>query len=311
MEQDQRKRIIKVLQHIEQNLDQKLSLKELAKISSYSDFHFHRLFNEMMGETPADYVKRIRMEKAAHSLIYEPHTPITEVAMNCGFSSLSYFTSAFSEYYHHSPKAWREGAYLEIFPRPYLHSKKSKVDSRKSEELDMNKAYTEFQWLDLARIKTVMLEERHMVFTKRFGTYSQDINNSWESIFRWANARDFLTDQTSFIGIPQNNPYLTPPEKCRYDCCVSMPAELVNEDIADVTFFKGGKYVIYEFEHPVEYKERSLLIECYSELYSFWLPRSGYRYLGNPIELVKIETRQDTMDLECLITAIALEIEPK
>ncbi|WP_051404983.1 hypothetical protein [Bacillus cihuensis] len=68
---------------------------------------------------------------------------------------------------------------------------------------------------------------------------------------------------------------------------------------------------MYEFEEPVSYRERSKLIECYSELYSYWLPKSGYKYLGNPIELVAIEEVGGTLTLTCEISAIALAIEPK
>lgn len=129
IDQEQRARINKVLEYIEANLDQILSLDTMAKVSKYSSFHFHRLFTDMMGETPADFVKRQRLEKAAHDLIYEPALSVTEIGMRCGFSSLSYFTTAFTERYGHSPRAWKEGAYLEKFPRRYLDSKKSKQKS--------------------------------------------------------------------------------------------------------------------------------------------------------------------------------------
>jgi AraC family transcriptional regulator len=68
---------------------------------------------------------------------------------------------------------------------------------------------------------------------------------------------------------------------------------------------------MYEFEEPVSYSERGRLIECYSELYSFWLPRSGYKYLGNPVELIQIKPVENSLDLECKIKAICLAIEPK
>ncbi|MDF2962155.1 MAG: AraC family transcriptional regulator [Paenibacillus sp.] len=103
----------------------------------------------------------------------------------------------------------------------------------------------------------------------------------------------------------------TPVDKCRYDCCISVPADLDADHGMDTAVFKGGKHVLYPFEETIEFDRRDLLIECYSELYSFWLPRSGYRYLGNPLELVSISSKPGTLDLDCRITAIALAIEPK
>lgn len=67
-EQEQRQQIQKVLNYIEQNLNLKLSLELLAKLSTYSPFHFHCVFTGIVGETPADYVKRLRLEMAAHFL---------------------------------------------------------------------------------------------------------------------------------------------------------------------------------------------------------------------------------------------------
>ncbi|MGG3572498.1 GyrI-like domain-containing protein [Bacillus gobiensis] len=101
------------------------------------------------------------------------------------------------------------------------------------------------------------------------------MNGTWEKIYRWADARDLITAETKLIGMPRNNPYITPFEKCRYDCCLSVPSGTSLESNAETAIFRGGKHVIYEFEESIEYSQRNLLIECYSELYSFWLPRSG------------------------------------
>ncbi|WP_245645043.1 hypothetical protein [Peribacillus loiseleuriae] len=69
--------------------------------------------------------------------------------------------------------------------------------------------------------------------------------------------------------------------------------------------------MVYEFGEPVSYRERNKLIECYSELYSFGLSKSGYKYLSNTIEIVLIEEVRDRLTLTCKISAIALAIEPK
>lgn len=311
LEQEQRGRINKVLKYIETNLDQTLSLSNLAKMSTYSPSHFHRMFAELIGETPADYVKRLRLEKAAHDLIYEPQLSVTEVSLQCGFSSLSYFTASFTEQYQHSPKAWREGAYREKFPRPYLHSKKSKQQSKNKQESERVTEYTRFQWVDLSKVRTVELPETAVVFAHRMGDYSQGLEAVCEQVYRWAEARDLLTEDTRMLGIPHNNPYLTHPDKCRYDCCIPVPGGTVASGSMEAAVIPGGKFAVYEFEEPVEFGHRQLLIDCYSELYSFWLPRSGYRYTGNPVEFVQMRRAEGSMDMECRITAISLPIEPK
>jgi AraC family transcriptional regulator len=311
-ENEQEKLINRVLDYIEKNLNESLSLERLAAVSTYSAYHFQRTFKGVVGETPAGYVKRLRLENAAHFLIYDPHMPVTEIAIMCGFSSLSYFTYSFNDYFNTSPKKWREGAYLERFPREYYDSKKSKLVSKNQQEDYAARDYNEFKWLDLDQVRIMEFPVCATVKKQRFGPYHEGIPDVWEELFHWSNSRGLIKADTLMFGVPTSNPYITPPEKSRYECRV----EVTEEDLANVyndlvTLFKGGKHVVYEFDEYVDYSERGKLIECYSELYSFWLPRSGYKYLGNPVELVHFEKEEKSLDLTCKIKAIALAVEPK
>ena len=55
------KRMHRVLEHIDQHLDEPLNLEMLAEIAHFSSFHFHRLFSAWMGETLGDYLRRRRL----------------------------------------------------------------------------------------------------------------------------------------------------------------------------------------------------------------------------------------------------------
>ncbi|NQD65631.1 AraC family transcriptional regulator [Bacillus haikouensis] len=301
----------KVVEYIHEHTNDNLSLEQLAKVSTYSPFHFQRMFKGIIGETPAGYVKRIRLENAAHLLIYESNLTITQIALHCGFSSLSYFTYSFQTYFHTSPKKWRDGGYLERFPREYLNSKKSKQVSTKTKESSLRSDYNGFQWLDLSKVKIVHFPDCSTINRFHIGSYVEGVTETWADLFRWADARNMTEASPLIFGEPKSNPYITTPEKSRYGCRIAVPGNWKGLDEEETLYsFKGGKHVVYEFEEPVDYEERIRLIECYSELYSYWLPKSGYRYLGNPIELVKLVKAEGTFDLRCTIKAIALAIEP-
>ena len=62
-------RINCVIDFIEDNLDQNLSLAQIARVATFSRFHFHRIFGAIMGETLYHYISRLRLEKAASQLI--------------------------------------------------------------------------------------------------------------------------------------------------------------------------------------------------------------------------------------------------
>ncbi|MEH7125988.1 AraC family transcriptional regulator [Bacillus sp. JJ1773] len=309
---EQQKQINRVLEYIDEHLNESLPLEKLAKASTYSVYHFQRTFKAITGETPAGYIKRLRLENAAHFLIYEQQIPITQIAFMCGFSSLSYFTYSFNEYFKTSPKKWREGAYMERFPREYQDSKKSKLFSNNMKDKNQSNTYNEFKWLDLTKVKIIEMPVCATVNRQSVGPYTRGIPGVWEDLYHWSKSRDLLKHNTFLFGVPRNNPYITPPEKSRYDCRIAIYEEDLSKVDDGLTYlFKGGKHVVYEFDEPVMYSERSKLIECYSELYSFWLPKSGYRYLGNPIELVELEPIEGSLSIECKIKAICLAIEPK
>lgn len=58
------KRMLKVLVYIDEHLDDELTMEALAKVASYSPFHFHRIFQAVTGETVHRYVKRLRLQAA-------------------------------------------------------------------------------------------------------------------------------------------------------------------------------------------------------------------------------------------------------
>ncbi len=307
---DQLRQINRVVHYIDHHLNEDLSLNRLASVSTYSPYHFQRLFKGNIGETPAGYVKRLRLEQAAHMLIYEPQLPVTEIALRCGFSTPSYFTYSFNAYFQISPKSWREGAYLERFPREYLNSKKSKPFSTKVKEFHHEESYNKFKWLDLSKVKTVYFPECQTVNRYHRGSYIEGIPETWQDLYRFGNARNLIEESPLIFGVPKSNPYITPPEKNRYECRIAVNHGNCIEEGEDLMHFRGGRHVVYEFDEPVHYRERGKLIECYSELYSYWLPQSGYRYLGNPVELIGFEVVPGTLEIGCSIKGIALAIEP-
>jgi AraC family transcriptional regulator len=62
------KRIDRVIDYLGEHLDTPVKLEELAKVACFSEFHFHRVFRAMTGETLNDFTNRLRLEKAARLL---------------------------------------------------------------------------------------------------------------------------------------------------------------------------------------------------------------------------------------------------
>ncbi len=97
----------KVLAYIDNNLKDDLSLNTLARVSGYSEYHFHRIFHALTGKTLHEYVCDRRIVAAAARLLYEPGS-VTRIAYDCGFSSSSSFGRCFKKQLGCSPSQYRQ-----------------------------------------------------------------------------------------------------------------------------------------------------------------------------------------------------------
>jgi AraC family transcriptional regulator len=98
--------MLRVLVHIQQNLDETLSLGDLARVAHFSPHYFHRIFHGMVGETIAEHVRRLRLERAAQRLRHAD-LPVTRVAFEAGYETHEAFTRAFHARFGASPSEFR------------------------------------------------------------------------------------------------------------------------------------------------------------------------------------------------------------
>jgi AraC family transcriptional regulator len=99
-------RIQKVIDTIESNLKDEISLKALASVACYSEFHFHRLFQMLNGEPVMEYIRKRRLTCAAEELV-QSKRKIIEIAFDYQFNTHESFTRAFKRYYGVNPGEYR------------------------------------------------------------------------------------------------------------------------------------------------------------------------------------------------------------
>ena len=112
-------RINLAIDYVVSHLDEPLRLSKVARTAMFSPFHFHRVFQAMVGETLADFVKRLRLEKALSLMTYSRRRSLTEIALACGFSSSSDFSRSFKQRFGAAPSAfdvdeWRRAHRIRI-----------------------------------------------------------------------------------------------------------------------------------------------------------------------------------------------------
>ncbi|NMM64427.1 AraC family transcriptional regulator [Clostridium sp. P21] len=99
-------RIKKMLSYIEENYNQKITLEDMAKNANLSRAECSRFFKRMTGQTPFEYLISYRINKSA-LLLRNSDMPITEIAEEVGFGSVSYYIEKFRKQTNCTPTEFR------------------------------------------------------------------------------------------------------------------------------------------------------------------------------------------------------------
>ncbi|MFD0960821.1 helix-turn-helix domain-containing protein [Paenibacillus chungangensis] len=99
--------IHKALQYIESHLGEELRLEHIAAAAGFSMYHFHRLFQEQIGMTTADYIRSRRLALGAAMLMHTDEE-VLHIALQCRFQSQEAFTRAFKKLYQLPPGRYRK-----------------------------------------------------------------------------------------------------------------------------------------------------------------------------------------------------------
>ena len=99
------KRILPVLEYIDENYEENLTLTQLSRILNLNEQYFCRLFKKATGGTTTDYLNFVRVSKAEAML--KDGANVSSAAYKVGFSSMSYFNRVFKKYKLCSPQAYK------------------------------------------------------------------------------------------------------------------------------------------------------------------------------------------------------------
>ncbi len=277
------KRINQVVDYVEANIDKDIKLQDLAEIACFSQYHFHRIFNMLMKETPKDFLRRIRVERAA-LMLKSTEQSMGDIAFYCGFSSQATFSRAFKDRFRVSPSEWKKGERQRLLS--ISNSKECKTESKNEQTLKNSKLYFEYvnKFLSNYRIgKTEMkvsiqnFDEMQVAYVANHEGYNEEkIGIAWEKVCAWAGPKGLLNQATNYIGIGFDDPKVTSPDKCRYYACVTVPKG--TEVSGEVGLYKisAGRYAIYRVEVYGNEIEGS-----YIE-FGAWLTANGYEPADSP-----------------------------
>ena len=106
--------IEKIVEYVDKNYTEKITLTELSEISGFSEIHLCRLFKKIFGMSLVQYINMLRLNKAKELLVYSTNN-ITEIAEASGFNSIHYFSRYFTEKEGVSPLEFRRNIKNNVY----------------------------------------------------------------------------------------------------------------------------------------------------------------------------------------------------
>ena len=125
--------------YIGEHADSEISLSALSKVSLFSPWYSYRLFRAQLGMTPAEYVRRLRLSRAALRL-REGRERIIDIAFDLGFSNADTFTRAFYREFGLNPSEYMKNP----VPVPLFYPYGVKYRALRKEPQDMQEVQTVF-----------------------------------------------------------------------------------------------------------------------------------------------------------------------
>ena len=245
-----------VTDYIYTHLDDDLSLETLAHVSGFSRYHWHRIYRAVRGETAAQTVRRLRLERAA-AMLTETSWPVERIAWKAGFTGTEVFSRAFLRAYRTTPSRFRIGGRPASIDSP-VTSCGSGLTSSVSQDPG---------W-------AVRVETRRgyrLAVSEHRGSY-MDIGRAFSRV------KDRIGAGNSMVAIYEDDPDAVPRADLRSAAgTVVDPGTTIPHDLVERTV-PAGRYAIMHYVGPY-----SSMHAAYLWLYGQWLPSSGEEPRDHPI----------------------------
>jgi AraC family transcriptional regulator len=209
-------RIDRVIDYLRANLHRPVKLAELADVACFSEFHFHRIFTAVSGETLNNFTNRLRLEKAARLLRYSDQS-LTDIALDCGFSSSATFSRAFRSGYGTSPSQFRKSGEI----------KKSKICKELFPQDEYGIPMSAEEKAAAFPVRLIDIPERQIAYVRVTNAFEMDrVLAALKTLIEWAKSQGIFSRGILF-GMTVDDPHVTPKHLYRYEVCLasSLPFE--------------------------------------------------------------------------------------
>jgi len=222
---DYTQRINKVVAYINDHLDESLDLKTLAEVAALSEFHFHRVFKALKGETIGAHISRLRIEAAARLLRYSALS-IEDIAFNIGYEAPAALSKAFKNQYGISPTQYRTNKDIYIMKKEIINPD-----------------------LALKAPKIIELEPKNLIYIALTGEYGTlDYGKAYEQLWAVVKSQKLFTKGIESICVSYDDPKITEASLQRSEVSLAIHKPAHPEGEVSCKTLAGGKYAVFFYQ---------------------------------------------------------------
>ncbi|MEN7551088.1 AraC family transcriptional regulator [Rapidithrix thailandica] len=264
-----------------------ITAKDVEEIAYYSYRNINRIFRALQHETIGQYIKRLKLEKAAEYLKYSD-AAISDIALDIGYSDIAAFSKAFKNQFQCSPLAFREVQHLKL---EITQKASGTATLFQTPELP-------FEIEELPVLEVLYLEYQ--------GAYEnlKGIQDTWNQLIAYAHQQGLLTADTLYLAEILDDDEITDSLNCRLNTAIVLekPLSFPLEGFFKTKPIESQKYV--KFVHKGSHET---CMDTYDSIYAQWMVHVQKEFADKPILEFYVNDEADTPKEE-LLTEIHIPI---
>lgn len=256
--------IDRVIFYISENPYHKHTLDELAKLSNFSKYHFHRVFFNYAGINVFTFIKLQKLKKASYQLAFRKNIKIIDIALEAGYETPESFSRIFKKIFSQTPSGFRKEPNWKNWHQQYKYKKISLKNNSSIQFIDFKEtsiAFLEhkgpYELVYKTVSKFIEWRQKHKLSPKTNRTFNiiyHDPNNITPSEYRI----DIATEIKSDLKTSNKDIHFKKIPSCKCVCLKHIGSwDLIEESIAYLYYYwfqNQTQFQLEDFPLFIEYK---------------------------------------------------------
>lgn len=275
-------RMQRVLNYIDDHLEDDLNADVLANVAAFSKFHFQRQFSALFGVTIHRYIQLMRLKRAAFRLAFRKDRSVFEIALDSGYEGPEAFTRSFRKHQNQSPSAFRKDPQWNPWHVAY-----APVNHIRNNYMSPN-----FTTED---VKIIEFPATSVAVKSHHGDPAL-VGDTIRQFIEWRREAGLPPKKSATFNIFHSDPDETPSDEYQLDICAATSRPIDSNSKGVVS----GEIPAGRCAKVRMTGSSDNLRPAISYLYREWLPASGHELRDFPIFVQRVTFFPDVPDQEAV-----------